>query len=1020
MIRSTGRSSSAQSPLVHFRLGSKNAPRCRHRGRRAGALERLEGRLMLSTMQMSGGAGCGCAACAAAAQALNDATTEPANLPLVVNQIARSNAASARMYQPLSALPAARGRASDMPLGAYAPFTVDQARLTGTLRNAPREFTAQAKTNPLTLSLPAPNGTYQRFAVVETQVLAPELAARFPDIKTYVAKGIDDPNAVARIDTNPFTGLHAMVLGGRGGTWAIDNYFRNDKSTFVSYFKHDLNRVNDFKCLTVPTANDAPVFPGAGPEGGPENIPAGDVLRTFRLAVTTTTGYNSFHGNSVPSVLSAVTTAVNRITGVYEKDLSTRLQLVANTDLLFSNLNGNPNLSTSTSVSTLANANQAYTDGRIGFANYDVGHVFAQGANNGVSAGGIGIVGSSAKARACSMTSPPSGDLFAVDYVAHEMGHQFNGRHNFSNCSGPGDSGSIANEPGSGATIMGYAGICGSNNLQPNSDAMFNHINYNQMYPYILNTIPSVGTTTPTGNNAPTVNAGADYIIPARTPYALTASGTDPNGDPLTWSWEQMDTGGSLPINNTTGTTGPVVRTWLPSNSPTRTIPRPVNLLSNTTAIGEVLTQVDRFMNFRVVARDGRGGVNFDDMNVRTINTGAAFAVTSPNTSGLTWNAGTTQTVSWNVAGTDTGLISTANVSIKLSTDGGNTYPITLSAGTPNDGSENITVPANLTSLARVRVEAVGNIYFDLSNFNFTIAQPPTTPAQPVLAPGSDSGVSNSDRITNFDNSSPARALELTIGDTIAGATVTVYADGVPIGSAVATGTTTTVVTDGVTTLANGVRQITARQTPVSEPQSPDSIALAVTIDTVAPALVTSPAFNFLGLPHSVTYGFDENVGPSLASGDFAVTRLPGTNVPVDVAYNAGSNVATLTFGTSQTILTDGRYTANVNGGAITDVAGNALPAVAQLDFFFLMGDANRDARVDLADFDILAANFGQSPRDFTQGDFNYSGNVNLDDFNLLASRFGAAVAPAGVTGRPGSALPPVTDTVDDLEDLLA
>jgi hypothetical protein len=952
------------------------------------------------------------------------AAMESAGTPIVHELYATP--AAARFFQPLEALPAPKGnQRSYLTLNRYSPFTVDTAGIRAALRRAPMEFTAAARSGALELSLPTPDGTVQRFKVVETQVLAPDLAARFPKIKTYLARGIDDPTATARIDTNPYSGLHAMVWS-EAGTWAIDPYFHQDTTAFVSYRKADLVRNPDFLCETEDELEEGQDHEG---EGGPENIPAGDVLRTFRLAVTTTTAYNSFHGNSIPSVLSAVTTAVNRITGVYELDLSTRLQLVANTDLLFSNLNGNPNISTSTSVSTLANANQAFTDGRIGFANYDVGHVFASGPNNGVSAGGIGIVGSSAKARACSMTSPPSGDLFAVDYVAHEMGHQFNGRHNFSNCSGPGDSGSIANEPGSGATIMGYAGLCGSNNLQPNSDAMFNHINYNQMYPFIRNTIAGVGTTTATGNNAPNVNAGADYVIPARTPYALAASGTDPDGDPLTWSWEQMDTGGSLPVNNLTGTTGPVVRTWLPSSSPTRTIPRPINLLNNSTATGEVLTQVGRFMNFRVVARDGRGGVNFDQMSVQTINTGAAFAVTSPNTSGLTWNAGTTQTVSWNVAGTDASPISTANVNIALSIDGGNTYPITLASGTANDGSENIVVPANLTSLARVRVEAVGNIYFDISNFNLTIAAAPTTPAQPVLAAGSDSGISSSDRITNFDNSTPAKALELSVGGTLAGATVTVYADGVAIGSAIATGTTTTVITDGATALANGVRNITARQTPIGEPQSPDSVALAVTIDTVAPALAGAPQYTFATAPHALVYDFSEDVGATVDAADFVVLKLPGSPVPVSVSYNSGTNAATLSFtAATNGILDDGRYQSVLSAAGVTDVAGNGMAADDVLDFFFLMGDADHDGRVNLNDFNILAANFGQSGRDFTQGDFDYSGNVNLNDFNLLASRFGAVLAaPSSVAGRPGSALPPGERTGgldgeqrDELIDLLS
>ncbi len=981
--------------------------------RRSG-LEKLEPRTMLSMVMGDGGAGCGCAACHAASKALSDVSSLQPN-EIVVSQLARmqSSAAGDRIWQPLSQLPAARGgQVSHLPLRGYAPFTIDARQLKATLAQAPKEFTAAARSNPLVMSLPTPVGTRQSFSVVETQVLAPELAARLPDIKTYVARGIDDPSVTARLDVNPHTGFHAMVLS-PSGTWAIDNYFHNDRSTFVSYFKGDINRVKDFNCLTVPTENDAPVFPNAGPEGGPENIPAGDVLRTFRVAITTTTSYNTFHGNTISSVLSAVTTTVNRMTGIYETDLSTRLQLVANTDLLFSGLNGNPVISGGTNVTTLANNNQSFTDGRIGFANYDVGHVFASGPNNGVSAGGIGIVGGGAKARACSQTSPPSGDLFSVDYVSHEMGHQFNGRHNFSNCSGgPGDLGSVANEPGSGATIMGYAGIC-SNNLQPNSDAMFNHINYNQMYPYILNTISSVGTTTATGNSAPIVEAGPNYTIPTRTPYVLTATGSDPDNDPLTWSWEQRDTGGSLPVNNTTGTTGPVVRTWLPASSPSRTIPRPLNLLSNTTATGEVLTQVARTMNFRVVARDGRGGVNFDDMVITTVNVGATgFVISNLNSLGQSFNGGSSIEVTWNIASTNIAPINTADVNIKLSVDGGNTFPITLANSSANDGSEFVQLPFNTGSTqSRLKLEAVGSIFFDVNNANFTVVNIPdvVAPGQPALAAASDSGVFDNDGITNFDNSTPAKALEFLVPGTQNGDTVVILADGVEIGSAIAAGTSTTVVTNGSTALSNGVRNITARRTPSGGSQSVDSALLPIMIDTIAPSLVGSPVFQYATAPHRLNYTFSEEVGPTIDTADIQVTQLPSTNVTTSVGYNAFFNVATFAFpGFTNGVLDDGNYSAQLTAAGITDIAGNALASNSNYNFFFLSGDANHDAIVNLLDFNTLAANFGL-PGDFTQGDFDYNGTVALGDFNLLAARFGTAVGPDSLSRAPGT--PPFGQT---------
>ncbi|MDW8262903.1 MAG: Ig-like domain-containing protein [Phycisphaerales bacterium] len=949
------------------------------------ALEGLEQRWLLS----GGGQesiGCGCGTCLAAA-GRSPVEPPPTEMPLaqtaapVVHRLTDAHA----IWKPLQGLPAARGRQTFLTLDSYAPFTIDQRQLTGMLSRAPQEVTAAGRNSPLVFAMPAPDGVMQRFAVVETQVMAPELAARFPQIRTYVARGIDDPTAVARLDTNPFTGFHAMVLSA-SGQWAIDNYFHNDSSTFVSYFKRDLERTDGFVCLTE---NAEPLdVPEAA--GGPENIPAGDVLRTFRVAITTTTAYNSFHGNTIASVLSAVTTAINRITGIYERDLSTRLQLVANTTLLFSGLDGNGNIGTG-SVSTLANNNQSFTDTRIGVANYDVGHVFHNGSNNGVSAGGIGIVGSAAKARACSQTSPPSGDLFAVDYVAHEMGHQFNGRHNFSNCSGPGDSASIANEPGSGSTIMGYAGLCGSNNLQSNSDAMFNHINYNQMYPYIRNTISSVGTTTPTGNSPPAVSAGPNYVIPTRTPYELVAVGSDPNNDPLVYSWEGVDTGGSLPVNNTTGTTGPIVRPFLPTSSPSRAIPRLTNLVNNTTVTGEVLTTVARTMNFRVVVRDNLGGVNFSDMSVTTVNVGTSgFTVTSPNTTGLSFQGNSNLNVTWSVVSTNVAPINATHVNIRLSTDGGFTYPILLASNVPNTGSATVTLPNIATTAARVRVQPVNNIFFDISNFNFTItASSLGAPPAPQLAAGSDTGVSNTDRIINLTTPT-------FIGTAPAGALVRVLANGVEVATATADGSGNWQATSSP--LVDGPHTITVTASLGGE-TSPPSEPLQIVVDTVAPTLVSS-GFLF-ETTHRPILTFSENVAGGIDAGRLEIVNLTTSTTLNPAEYQVEFELATFTAGVAFVaapggIVPDGNYRITLTP-LVTDVAGNPLAGNNIVDFFVLTGDANRDRSVDLGDFGILASRFNQ-PGTFSQGDFNYSGEADLADFALLATNFNTSLpAPSGL-----------------------
>jgi hypothetical protein len=192
---------------------------------------------------------------------------------------------------------------------------------------------------------------------------------------------------------------------------------------------------------------------------------------------------------------------------------------------------------------------------------------------------------------------------------------------------------------------------------------------------------------------------------------------------------------------------------------------------------------------------------------------------------------------------------------------------------------------------------------------------------------------------------------------------------------------------------------------------------------------VTAPVafddrFHFATAPHRLSFRFNENVAPSLSLADVTVQNLTTSQtVPsgsMSLAYDARLDVATITFpGFAQGVLPDGRYRLTLNGATITDAAGNPMAANHTFEFTFLRGDANGGGRVNLDDFNVLAANFGQSPRDFTQGDFNYDGTVNLDDFNILASRFGTAVAPASSTfGHARTGAASGEGIIDELEDL--
>ena len=605
---------------------------------------------------------------------------------------------------------------------------LDRAAFEAQFFAAPREFTEAARTSPVIVALPMPDGDVARFAIVETEVMAPELAAKFPEIRTWAGQGIDDPASTVRLDWTP-QGFHGMVLSAARGRVFIDPYSRGDTTNYMSYFTRDHlspGRGGFFEMPPIDAGGMMTAHLRSLIASSPQAV-TGTQLRTYRLAVAATVEYTTFHSQpnppSVAAGQAAIVTAINRINGIYEAEVAVRMVLVANNNLLV--YTAEPDPYTNNNGSTMLGQNQANVDAVIGSANYDIGHVFSTGG------GGVAYLQSvcngSNKARGVTGSGSPKGDGFWVDYVAHEIGHQFGGNHSFNgsvgSCSGGNRSASTAYEPGSGSTIMAYAGICGSDDLQPHSDAYFHSVNFDEIATFTQSGGgSSCANTTATTNGAPvpTVPAGG-FTIPANTPFALTGSATDPNSDALTYNWEEYDLGPAAAPSDPTKV--PFFRSWNATASPTRTFPRLVDLLANTTKIGEVLPNVTRALNFRMTVRDNRaggGGVAWDAIAFNVTTAAGPFQVTSPNTA-VTWGSASAQTVTWNVANTASPPVNCANVDILLSTDGGNTFPTTLAAATPNDGSQSVTLPNVTTSNARIKVACATNIFFDISNVNFSI-----------------------------------------------------------------------------------------------------------------------------------------------------------------------------------------------------------------------------------------------------------------------------------------------------------
>ncbi|MFM9949804.1 MAG: reprolysin-like metallopeptidase [Saprospiraceae bacterium] len=604
----------------------------------------------------------------------------------------------------------------------FLTFALDLNTLRTRLEQAPMERTQAAKNRAPVLEMPLPNGDIIRFGVWESPIMEQGLAARYPGIRTYAGRALDDPTMTIRFDLTP-QGFHAMLFTQPHGAVFIDPLYQGQDRLYQVYAKKDFvpPAHKTFSCAFH--GQHAVDDTDLAPEG---NSRFGDCnLRTYRLALSCSGEYAQFHGGSVPLVLGAMVTTMNRINGVYEREFAVRMNLVASNDtLIFLDASTDP--FTNNDVGAMLGENQTIIDSLIGTENYDIGHVFGTG-GGGVAGYGV-VCNPGAKAIGVTGGGAPVGDPFDIDYVAHEIGHQFAGSHTFRGCGNNNENDPTALEPGSGSTIMAYAGICGDN-VQLNSNDYFHGYNLEEMSNFIAfgggNTC---GQQTPLNNMAPEVtNSGQAYVIPLGTPFFLTAEATDADGDTLTYCWEQFDDELSPQPPQPDNAGGPNFRTISPSPSPTRYFPALTALLNDGPFTWEVLPTVARDMNFRVSVRDnapGGGCTGHASVAVTVSDAAGPFVVTNPDATGITWTAGGQEMVYWNVANTQLAPVSCAEVDILLSTDGGLSYPVVLAAGVANNGFYPVDVPDLNTSTAMVMVVCAGNIFFDISNNNFSIEAP--------------------------------------------------------------------------------------------------------------------------------------------------------------------------------------------------------------------------------------------------------------------------------------------------------
>ena len=594
------------------------------------------------------------------------------------------------------------------------------------IANQENNFGLAARSLPnLPINLPLPDGTSIKVNITPSSVMSEALAKQFPQIKTWDVSGVYD-DITGTIDFSP-RGLHGMLLMPDGDRVFIEpdklqakllQAQLSEDSPYISFSKKENSGMfnTEFSCGVHDNHHDLSFVARAMTQARPSSN-----LITYRLAVATTGEYSQFHGGTVESTLSAIVTTISRVNQIYRRDLNVQFELVdEQRDLIYLDPNTDPYTNSNVFSLIQENNENLSSSGVLSKTQYDVGHVFGQG-----SVGGLAIVGgvcnNDEKAFGATGISNPIGDAFSIDFVAHELGHQLGGTHTFNSaCNGGSERTAItAVEPGSGTTIMAYPGICQANNIQNNADPQFHIVSIDQIRSLTRSgSGSSCGVRSSTSNENPTVNAGLDATVPARTPLVFIADGADSDNDPLSYSWEQSDAGRLTNVNIDSGDNA-LFRSRPLSSQNIRFIPSLNDLFSNTVSAGEVLPVTNREINMVATVRDGKGGLQADLVNLQVTDKAQNFSVTLP-TNNLSLGRGVSTKVKWNVAGTNSSPIFCSEVDIGLVTIDGEGLDILTTA---NDGQAIIKIPTDALPMsnARIIVSCSNSNFFNISSGQITV-----------------------------------------------------------------------------------------------------------------------------------------------------------------------------------------------------------------------------------------------------------------------------------------------------------
>ena len=566
------------------------------------------------------------------------------------------------------------------------------------------------------ISLPNPENDMVDFRIWDAPIMEAGLAAKYPHIRTFQIQNISNPTEHGRLSITS-NGLRAYITSPREPYFIYPD--NKEKNTYAVFNKSDRIYHDDFTCEVKHEE-----FEPTAEVGVRNQTQIGETLREYRLAVATTGEYAQFHGGSIGETLEAIVETMNEVNVAFETDFSVRFILVDKNDELI-NLDAAKDPFENNSAGQMLNANRSFIDSRIGNASYDIGHVFATG--------GAGLASlrsncnNSSKAQGATGIFPPEGNTFAIDYVAHELGHQLGSNHTFNNCEGN-EVPSVAYEPGSGSTIMGYAGLCQSNNVQSGSDDYFHVSSLQQINAWLTGGGSTCAQETDTGNSIPTVEAGeGGFSIPIGTPFVLTAEGHDADGDEsLTYCWEQFNLGARSNYGTPQGN-APSFRSFKPVTSPTRYLPKLNIVVSGSFNNSEVLPETSRDFDFQCTVRDNNpngGGVAWDAISFEATDEAGPFVVTSQSESGIIWESNRQATVEWDVANTDQAPVNCQKVNIIMSRNLGISFDIMLAENVDNNGSATFIVPDEAVSnFARVMVQSADNVFYNVNRRQFKVVE---------------------------------------------------------------------------------------------------------------------------------------------------------------------------------------------------------------------------------------------------------------------------------------------------------